>query len=91
MDEWLWNYYDPNIGFFSLAMDEKPNYEHHCVSWFLVGRKDSYIINKWHDETHKYWRENPWMKDKAELREYFWFFILFDKLWKLIEISISMV
>jgi len=72
LDEWLWD----NLGqeFFAFSNPRK-NFGRIVSSWFLAGRNDNYIINKWKIETLKYW------ENREEADQYFWFHNLFKEMY----------
>lgn len=44
-------------------------------SWFINGKANCYLINRWYHEVATYW------KDRKKTDDYFWFFYLFTKLY----------
>lgn len=71
LDEWLEKY--TQQGFFAFA---NPAPDRLLSSWFLYAEPDNYIVNRWYDETIKYWNTN----NKAH--DYFWFHYLFGDVYK---------
>ena len=71
LDSWLHEY--SSTGFFGFS---KPDDALHKISsWFLYAEKENYLIKKWKEKTIKYWIEHDSNDD------YFWFHILFDKIY----------
>uniref|UniRef100_A0A6C0BXD7 Capsular polysaccharide synthesis protein n=1 Tax=viral metagenome TaxID=1070528 RepID=A0A6C0BXD7_9ZZZZ len=63
----FWMYHGNGAG-----MDER----YGPASWFIVSKKESYIITRWKEECDKYWKENN------STGNYFWMDELFKKLFK---------
>eukprot|EP01084_Bolivina_argentea_P072121 130994_1 len=70
LNEWLPKYVN-SAEFFAFRMHPK---KAPLSTWFLFANKDSYIINKWHDECIKYWQQH------TKMHTYRWAHDLFKSL-----------
>ena len=72
LNDWLPSYI--NEGFFAFS---NPGHDRLLSSWFLYSDKNNYIIDKWYNETIKYYTINN------TPHTYYWFHYLFGDLYKL--------
>lgn len=72
LDDWLGDYVDG--GFVAIG---SPAPDRMISSWFLYAEHDNYIIDKWYNATHNYWKQDT----RQYAHHYFWFHYLFGDLY----------